>query len=148
MLDFKQDPIISALRKNARTSLAKIARDINLPKSTVFDTFRHHEKNLIHKHSSLINFQKLGFTSKVFLAIKTTLDGRDTVRKHLMEHKNTNNLYVIDGGFDFFLESVFRDAKEMEDFLAELKANYAILTVCDYRVFTDLKRESFLEKPI
>ena len=71
MIDKKEMQVIAALRKNSRASLAKISKEIKVAKSTVFDRIKRHESGLIQKHTSLIDFRRLGYNARVFIAIKT-----------------------------------------------------------------------------
>jgi len=140
--------LLSALRKNSRSSLTKISQEINLPKSTLFDKLKHHEKSIIHKHTSLVDFKKLGYISRIFITIKTTVDCRSKLNQFFFTHENVNNLFVIDSGFDFFVDAVFKDIKEKEDFLTYLKVNFPILEIYVQTVVDHVRRESFLESPI
>ena len=143
----KQDlQMIAALRKNARTSLAKISKDINVSKSTIFDRIKRHERSLIHKHTSLVDFRMLGYAARIFIALKTTIEKRKELQEYFAGSKNINNLFIINGNFDFFAEAIFKDAKEMEDFLQELKLKYQISAMQTHTVVNDIKRESFLEE--
>lgn len=146
MIDKKEMQVIAALRKNSRTSLAKISKEINISKSTIFDRLKRYERDLIQKHTSLIDFRQLGYNARAFIAIKTEIEKRKELQEHLAEHKNVNNLYVINGGLDFFADTVFKDAKEMEDFLHELKLKYPILDMQTHTIVDDIKREAFLEE--
>lgn len=146
MIDKKEMQVIAALRKNSRTSLAKISKEINVSKSTVFDRIKRQEKKLIQKHTSLIDFQRLGYAARIFIAIKTDIEHRKELQKYFTAHKNINNLFVINGGFDFFADAVFKDAKEMEDFLHELKIKHPIKDMQTHTIIQDIKREAFLEE--
>lgn len=144
----KETELIAALRRNSRISLAKLSKEAQIPKSTLFDKLRHHERSIILKHTSLIDFKKLGYVSRVFITIKTTIDYRSRLHQFFFTHMNVNNLFIIDSGFDFFVDAVFKDEKEKEDFIAYVKANFPILSINVHAVADHVRRESFLETPI
>lgn len=148
MIPTKDIQLMHALRKNSRISLTKLSKEVQIPKSTLFDKLKHHEQSVILKHTSLIDFKKLGYVSRVFITIKTTIDCRNKLHQFFFTHQNVNNLFVIGGGFDFFIDAVFKDDKEKEDFIAYVKANFPILSINVHAVAEHVRRESFLEKPI
>jgi len=73
------------------------------------------------------------------IVIKTP--NRHEVEEYLSYHPNVNNLFVINGGYDFMVESVFKDEKEYAYFLRELEEKGAELT--PYTLLGDLRRECF-----
>ena len=60
---------MSYLRMNARETLTKISRKTKVPVSTVYQRIKNKEVNLILKHTSLIDFRKLGFMTKAQVLI-------------------------------------------------------------------------------
>ena len=54
--------ILSHLRKDARTSLASISHDVNIPISTIYDKInRFHLNKIIERYTAILNFSKLGY---------------------------------------------------------------------------------------
>jgi len=145
MITRKEMQMLAALRRNSRTSLTRISKEINVSKSTIFDRLKRHEGGLIQKHTSLIDFRKLGYNARIFIAIKTSIENRNDLQEYFAEHRNVNSLFIINGGFDFFVDAVFKDAKDMEDFLHELRTRNHIQKLQTHTVITDIKLESFLE---
>ena len=63
--------ILNELRKNARGSLNEIAQKANTPVSTVYEKVKGYEQDrIISKHTSLLDFQNLGYLSRTFVVIK------------------------------------------------------------------------------
>lgn len=136
--------IIQELRKNARTSLKEVAGRLNLPTSTVHDKVRRFQGTVIQKHSSLLNFRELGYQTHLFLALKTKRDQRTALEDFLKNSKNVNTLYRVNDQFDFLVEAIFKDPKEAQDFLDELKEHFIIENKYIHNVITNLRKEEFL----
>lgn len=62
--------IISHLRRDARKSLVDVASETGIPPSTVYDRVRKYEGGVIKKHTCLLDFQKLGFSIRMWMFIK------------------------------------------------------------------------------
>ena len=59
-----------------------------------------------------------------------------------------NNLMKINNDFDFFLEVVFREIRDLEAFMERLEEDYRIRTKKVFYVIEELKREGFLSDPM
>jgi len=138
-LNEKEILILSELRRNSRQSLAEISRKINIPLSTIFDNLRRLEEKLITKHTSLIDFPKLGFNIKVVLLLKTSK--KDELKKFLVNHKSTNMIHKTNN-YDYFVEAIFKDMGEFHSFLEDLE-NFNIEKKEHYYVEEEVKREEF-----
>jgi len=136
--------IIQELRKNARASLKGVASRLNLPTSTVHDKVRRFQSGIIQKHSSLLNFRELGYQTHLFLALKTQRSQRNALEDFLKSSPFINTLYQVNDQFDFLVEAVFKDPKEAQDFLDELKENFCIDNKYIHNVINNLRREEFL----
>lgn len=133
------------LRKNSRHSLKKLARQINMPTSSVHAKVKQFEGDIILKHTSLIDFKKLGFDSKYFFLVKTTDVLRNDLKTFLAEHPSVNNLYITNSEFDFAFEAVFRNSKDFNDFKTMIAQNFSMVNLRCQELIEDLKRENFLE---
>lgn len=145
MISEKDLQIIKQLRQNARANLVAIASATNTPKSTVFDKIKKFEGSVIKRHTSIIDFSKLGFTARYIFLLKVDVSARNALRDFLLEHSCINNLHVTNSDFDFLFEAIFKNNKEMSDFKAELKLDFPILQIRQHELIEDLQREVFLE---
>jgi len=68
-MKLKDMMLLSNLRANARETLTNISKRTNIPISTIFDRLKLHEKNLIKKHTAIIDFALLGPDLEIFLHI-------------------------------------------------------------------------------
>lgn len=139
--------LLSRLRANARETLTKMSRKTHIPVSTIFDRLKMHERGIIQKHTSLIDFQQLGFTTRATVIIKTDKKDRDGMRDYLTMHQNINSLYKINNGYDYLIEAVFKNIKELEEFIEELEERYKIKSRQVYYIIEDIVREEFLSNP-
>lgn len=145
-LNRKDLTILSHFRRNARCRLTTLSRLTGIPVSTLFDKLSEYESSVVHKTVSLLNFGAIGFGTRANVLLRAGKD-RELLRQHLLKHAWVNSLYKVNNGFDFLAECVFRDIKDLEDFLDQLKAKHDIKACEVYYVVDDLKREAFLADP-
>jgi len=144
MISKKDILIMSNLRSNARISLTNLSKKTKIPISTLFDRLRNQEKDLILKHTALLDFNKLGYSTRAHIIIKVSKPDRDRIKEHLSKHQNVNSFYKINNGYDFMVEGIFKHIKDMEDFLENLDERYDILDRRSYYIIDEIKREEFL----
>lgn len=147
MLKQKELLIIASLRRNSRQSLTQISKAIHIPISTIFDTLRMHEKTLIRKHTSLIDFSKLGYNTRAAIAIKTENKHKESLKSFLVKHPNVNSLYKTSNDHDFLIEAIFRNIKDMDDFIEKIANGFEIIKKETYYIVDDIKREEFFSDP-
>lgn len=139
--------IMSYLRNNARESLTTISRLTGIPVSTIFDRLKTDADNLIQRHTCLIDFARLGFSTRANFALKVDKKLRIDLREYLMKHHHVNSVYKINNGYDYMVEGVFRNIKEVEEFSEELEERFKIKHKQVYYIIEDLARERFLTSP-
>jgi DNA-binding Lrp family transcriptional regulator len=135
--------MLKLLRKNARESLTSISRKTGIPTSTVFMKLADQEKSVITKHTSLLNFQNLGYNYWSKFAVKLKEENSD-FEKYLMEHESVNSVYEINSGFNYLVETIHRNIKQYSDFMRELESKFDIEEKKEFQIIEDLKREDFL----
>jgi DNA-binding Lrp family transcriptional regulator len=140
-------PILASLRQDARMKLTEMSRLTRIPVSTIFDKIKNHEDGIIKKHTTLVDFNKLGFHTKAKIMLKVNKKDRDRIKEHLMNCQSTNSLYKINNGFDFMVEAIFCNIQEMEDFIDSIEDEFQIKSKQVYYIIEDLKREDFLSNP-
>lgn len=142
LVNDKELELLCELRKNARKNITSISREIHVPVSTVFDWIKDYEHRFIRRHTSLLDFSKLGFDVRVNIAIKAEFDRKDDLRRFIVRNQNVNSVYKITNGFDFMVEAIFRDMRDLQSFLDKID-DYAKLRQ-EFFIAEDLKREEFL----
>ncbi|MGM5480076.1 MAG: Lrp/AsnC family transcriptional regulator [Nanobdellota archaeon] len=140
----KDEILLEWLRSNSRLPLTKISRKTHIPISTLFDRLKEQEKSLITKHTTLIDFSRLGYHTKVHLFLKTPTETKKSLERHLKTNKKINSIYKVADKYHFMVEAIFKHLSEYKDFLEDLEERFAPLTYQSYFIAQDLKRESFL----
>ena len=133
--------LLSCLRENSREKLSVISRKTSLPISTLFDTLKELESEVISRHTSLVDFSKLGFDVRVQVLLKVPKDDREKLKKHLLCHQNTNSLYKTNHNFNFIVECLFRNLRELNCFIENLENNFDLLEHKIHYLIEEVKKE-------
>lgn len=139
--------IIAELRKNARISLTKMSRKTQVPVSTIHDRLKSYKNHLVKKYTSLLDFTALGFHTRAHILFKLKKETKDELKEFLTKHQNVNSIFKINNGYDFLIDGVFKNIKEMEEFLEILETKYDIKSKEVYYIVDELKREEFFSEP-
>jgi DNA-binding Lrp family transcriptional regulator len=145
-LNEKEIVIMSLLRNNSRETLTKMSRKSKIPVSTIYDKIKLREKDVIKKHTCILDFSKLGFNTRASLSIKVAKGKKDDFLKEIKNHPNINTIYKINNGFDFWIECIFRHIRELEDFVERIEADFGVKKQIFY-IIDDIKREAFMSDP-
>ncbi|MBN2052723.1 hypothetical protein JW756_04435 [Candidatus Woesearchaeota archaeon] len=135
---------ISILRQNARETLTSISKRTGIPVSTLYEKLKKHEEELILKHTTLLDFSKLGYMCRANILLRTNRESREKLGSYLKVHQVVNNMVKINNGYDYMIEGVFVHIKQLEDFLEELEESFPIEEKKIHYVICDVKREEFL----
>lgn len=144
----KDIQIISFLRKNARMPLTSMSRKTGIPVSTIFDRLKANEHDLIIKHTCLIDFSKIGYNIKANILIKAERESKKELKEYLQKSSCINSIYKIDNGYDFMIEVLFRQLKDMDDFLEILDNKFRIEDKKSFFIIEDIKKEEFMSRPV
>ena len=144
MLDKKELIILSKFRENSRESLTRMSRNISVPVSTIYEKLKNYEKSVIKRHTSLLDFSKLGFNTRATVILKVDKENKDSLKEFLLNNRYVNSFYRINNGYDFMIEAVFRELYEVESFVEELEDKYHIQDKKVYYIIDELKKEAFL----
>ncbi|HIH25617.1 Lrp/AsnC family transcriptional regulator [Candidatus Woesearchaeota archaeon] len=144
MLDKRELIILSKFRENSRESLTRMSKKISVPVSTIYEKLKGYEKSVIKRHTSLLDFSKLGFNTRATIILKVTKDNKDALKEFLLNNRYVNTFYKINNGYDFMIEAVFRELNEVESFVEELEDKYNVQDKKVYYIIDELKKEAFL----
>ncbi len=139
----KELQFLSYLRQNSRETLTEISKKTNIPISTLFDMLKELQGEVITKSTVLLNFQKLGYHARATILLKVNPESKEVVRKRLENCNQVNNLYKINNGWDFMLETVHSNIKELDNFLENLNQNRAVQEQQIHYHVDEIKREGF-----
>jgi DNA-binding Lrp family transcriptional regulator len=143
----KDMQILAHLRQDARMPLTKMSRSTQIPVSTIFDRMKVHESSVIKKHTSLLNFAALGYNTRANIAFRVDRDDKEALKDYLMKHESVNSVYRINNGYDFMVEGIFEQIKDMEDFIDIVENKFKIQDKKSFFIIEDLKKESFMSNP-
>lgn len=138
----KQDLLVlGKLRANSRATLTDIGAELKIPVTTVFEKVRKLKRKVITKYVDILAFEKIGFVVRANFILKVEEKKREQLRKFLLEHKNVNSLFRTNSGFDFFVETIFADMSQLQQFSDQLDALKATKKM--HFVVEEIKREGF-----
>ncbi len=135
--------ILSYLRQNARMQLTHLSKMSDIPVSTLFDKLKT-STPFIQKYTALVDFQPLGFATRAMIVLKVRKNNREEVEQFVNGSKVINSAYKINNGCDYILDALFRDMKEMEDFLEYMQERFKVERHQVYYILNILKQEDFL----
>ena len=135
--------LMGHFRNNARESLTKLSKMTRIPVSTIFDKLKEFEGDVINKHTALVDFKKLGFDIKVHMMFKVNKENRDEFQRFLLNNHRINSVFRINNGYDYLIEAIFRDMKELQEFGESIDI-FKVEQKQDFFVLEDIKREDFL----
>ena len=127
--------IIAKLRMNSREKLYRMGvNKLNKKRLRSLD-----KEDTIIKRVSIPNFEKTGFPFIVTYLVET-----QTKPLAAINSMHANNCYKIYGEDLYFIEAIFSEAKQIEDYDELIKINST--NVFKYYTVNDLKREEFIPK--
>ncbi len=144
MLEERDLNIITKLRQNGREQLTRISRSTGIPVSTIFDRINHFEDDELVRHTTLLDFAKLGFSMMSILVVRVRKDEREHFKQYLLTHHNVNNLFKINNGYDFLVECIFKSMYDFEEFQEQMDEKFNIRSKETFYIIENLKREAFL----
>ncbi|MCP3683019.1 MAG: Lrp/AsnC family transcriptional regulator [bacterium] len=147
MVNKKDMIIFSHLRANARETLTRISKKTSIPISTIYDRIKMYEGSVITKHTTLIDFAQLGFNTRANIMIRSDKASKQQLTDFLINNEHTNSVYKINNGFDLLVDAVFRNIKDLEDFIEMVEGKFDVRDKQVYFIIDDLKRETFLSSP-
>ncbi|MBW2982911.1 hypothetical protein KY327_01255 [Candidatus Woesearchaeota archaeon] len=135
--------LISCLRQNGRETITNLSKETHIPISTIFDKLKTYQDSLIQKVTCLIDTKKLGYDLKVQLFFKVRPDEKDKFKSFLKGNPHTNTLYSINNNYDFFVEAIFRNTSDLNEFYKETE-KFAIEQRQEHFVLEEVTKERFL----
>jgi DNA-binding Lrp family transcriptional regulator len=139
--------IISRLRAQGRETLTNLSRETHVPISTIFEKLRYQYSGIIKRPTLLIDFPRLGFVTIAHVAFRIQKEDRIPFRDYITKHPHVNSVYRINNGFDFLCECIFRNVKELEDFLERIEEMYTVHDKNVYYIIEEIKKECFMADP-
>jgi Lrp/AsnC family leucine-responsive transcriptional regulator len=141
----KDQEIIKLMRAGKRLNISEIARQLNLPISTVNDRIKKIEERYILKRTSILDYPKLGFNAHAKLAIRIYHGQKQAFLDFLKSQDCVNSIYHIDSNYDFLIEVVFKDTVELKHWIDAVQSDFS----ADVSIFQIIKieeRERFIPR--
>ncbi len=139
----KKMQLLTHLRSNSRDKLTTISKKTNIPISTLFDMLKELQGDVITKHTSIVDFSKLGYHTHAKVFMKFDKEGKDAARKFLQFHDNVNSVYKINNGWQFMIETVHKNVRDLDQFLELLDEKYSIEKKEIHYIVEEIKKEGF-----
>ncbi len=136
--------LLISLRRNAREKLTTISRKTHIPVSTLHDKLKSFLDGMIEKHTTLLNYESLGYTCHAHLLLRAAREHKDALRQHLSSHPNVNSAFKINNGWNFLVDVVFPGLDALDNFLDDLENRFAVTDHQVHYIIDEIKRESFL----
>ncbi len=103
---------------------------------------RLHKKGVVAKNSCLLNFRQLGY-KVVYFVLKSQATAQNAqLAEFLAAHCSTNSLMRTNYDSDFLAECVFRDEKEVGEFIDGLSTRFQV-GIQMLNVIEEIKKENF-----
>ena len=135
--------LLNCLRENSREKLTSISKKTGIPVSTLFDMIQEMKGDLITKNTVLIDFSKLAFTTKAQILIKVENKDKEALKRHLYCNENVNSLFKVNGGWNFIIETIHKNIKDLDAFIDNLN-EYKVTNVEIHYLVDEIKKESFI----
>src|SRR3989338_9630841 len=128
-LDAKDKKILEQLQKNARQSIAQIAKKTLLPRDVVVYRIKKLEQSkVIRAHHTLLNPQKLGYPLYVYVLFACyNLKPEEEKRflNYVTQHANIIYVAKNSGKYDFSVGICAIDYQQFDNILREIRQKFA-----------------------
>lgn len=116
-MDEKDQLILEKLMKNARKSTKQLAKELNLPRSTVYDRIKKMEdEGIIKKYTAVADYKKLGKPIIVFILAKYVGSKGITQREvgeKIAKLENVVEVHLISGQWDILIKARGRNIDDI-----------------------------------
>lgn len=141
----KDKLLLCHLRNNARTPLTILSRRTKIPVSTLYDRIKSNEKkNIIKKHTTLLNFDKIGFPIRAVLEFDVDHKEIKIFCEFISKHQNVNNAYRINNKYNYLIEGIFSSIRSADDFLTEVEQKFNVRSKEIHFIIDDITNEKFM----
>ncbi|MBT4805032.1 Lrp/AsnC family transcriptional regulator [Candidatus Woesearchaeota archaeon] len=135
--------LLTHLRENSREKLTTISKKTNIPISTLFDLLKELQGNLITKSTVLLDFSKLGYYARAKVFLKVSNENKEKLKNHLELNPNVNTVFKINNNWNFLIETVHKNIKELDCFMENLHNKFMIENQQIHYLIDELKKEGF-----
>lgn len=135
--------IINILQNDASTSIKEIADKVNLSASPCWNRIQKLQTlNIIKHKTAILDYEKLGYSNRTFIFIKTNQHNQDWSEKfknYILNRDQVMGLYRISGTYDYIIDVLSKDMKDFDKFYQNLINNVEIFEVTSSFVMETMK---------
>ena len=142
-IDVGQVKLLRLIRANARLSVAALGRLLRVPASTVYDNYLR-LRPVIRRHSSLVDFQGLGYNCCAFIKCNVPASQRLALYEYLRGHPVVNSARVVNDRSGLLVEVVERNPARVSLFVEELEEKFGVRDAVTHFIAEEFAREAFL----
>ncbi len=139
--------VMSYLRKNGRESLTSLSEKTSIPISSIFDKMKEYQQSIVTRNTVIVDFTHFNYHVRCHVALKAHHETREALLQCLQKHLNVNSIFKINNGYDFLIECIFKNIKQLEEFLDYITITYRLKVKELHYIVEDLKRERFMADP-
>ncbi|MCY0859030.1 MAG: Lrp/AsnC family transcriptional regulator [Sulfolobaceae archaeon] len=142
-LDSIDRRLLTELLRDARSSLRRLAEEINVSPATLHNRLnRLVQEGIIKGFTSLIDYSKLGYNLTSIIMVK--VDGKRIVEfeKEISSIENVIAVYDVVGEYDVILIAKFRNVEDLDNFIKNLLKNPKV-----ERTYTSIVLNTVKEDP-
>lgn len=140
--------LLTSLRRNAREKLTTISRKTHIPVSTLHDKLKSFLDGTIAKHTTLLNYERLGYLCHAHVLLNVPKEHKQALREYIERHPNINSAFKINNGWAFLIDTVFKSLDSLDGFLDELEARFDVTEHQVHYIIDEIKREAFMTDPL
>ena len=139
----KKRTFLQHLREDARKKLTSISKETNIPISTLFDFLQELQGTLFTRSTVLLNYPQLGYHAQAYIFVRVRPECKEKLRKHLLTQSNVNTVHKINNGWDFVVETIHKNIKELDSYLEILEKEYGVEQKEIHYLIDEVKKEGF-----
>jgi len=123
MLDEKDLRILEELGKNSRRSIAELADELQIPRSTIYNRIKKLERlDIIKTYKAIVDHEKLGRELTALVHIKiTSKESAETIANDLKKLSYVDDIFLVTGQYDIIVKARFEGTHELSEFIYEEK---------------------------
>ncbi len=139
--------MIAALRRDSRIPLTTLARQLHIDVDHINNILKEERNNTLLGFSSLINYEQLGFPIRVMMILAVRSKEKEDILKYLRKMSALNGLFFINNSYDFFVDLIFRDMRQTQEFIERLESNFTLYEHKEYYILSTLTEQHFMTNP-
>lgn len=139
--------LLHHLRNNSRENITTIAERMSSPVTTIYDRLRTTEERYVKRHTTLLDYPKLGLLSRMYLSMKIPRPQREKFEGFISGNPQVNTAHQTDFDGSYLIELVSKDDRHANDFITSIENDFRASRLQIFSVIKELSHEALLTKP-